>query len=177
MATNVTVLRVFTDANGRFGNLLGVVDAADVSPSDRQHIAAQLGYSETIFVDLPKPGSTTAGAHIFTPAVESAFVGHPTIGAAWWLRNRGTPVRSIRLPAGVVEVDHAGDLAIIRAFADRFEAHHQIAFAQTRVHQDARAFGSDEGGIARAGACQHADFNDDGLRLQLPAYSYAPSSR
>jgi len=118
MATNVTVLRVFTDANGRFGNLLGVVDAADVSPSDRQHIAAQLGYSETIFVDLPKPGSTTAGAHIFTPAVESAFVGHPTIGAAWWLRNHGTPVRSIRLPAGVVEVDHAGDLAIIRAFAE-----------------------------------------------------------
>jgi predicted PhzF superfamily epimerase YddE/YHI9 len=53
MCVKVTVLRVFTDPDGNFGNPLGVVDAAQVEPSDRQDLAAQLGYSETIFVDLP----------------------------------------------------------------------------------------------------------------------------
>lgn len=118
MAADVTVLRVFTDAQGRFGNLLGVIDAAAVGVADRQSVARKLGYHETIFVDLPKSGSPSAEAHIFTPAVESAFIGHPVVGAAWWLRERGTPVRSIRLPAGVVEVDYGDGLTTIRAFAE-----------------------------------------------------------
>lgn len=118
MATDVTVLRVFTDIDGRFGNLLGVIDAAAVPDADRQRIATQLGYSETIFVDLPKRGNAAAEAHIFTPAVESPFVGHPAVGAAWWLRDLGTPVRSLRLPVGIVEVDYTSELAIIRAYAE-----------------------------------------------------------
>lgn len=117
MVTDVTVLRVFADTHGRFGNLLGVVDAAAVSPAERQRIATELGYNETIFVELPKPESATAQAHIFTPTVESAFTGHPTVGAAWWLRARGTPVRSIQLPAGVIEVDYVDDLTVIRVLA------------------------------------------------------------
>jgi predicted PhzF superfamily epimerase YddE/YHI9 len=32
MSVDVTVLRVFTDSAGNFGNPLGVVDAATVSP-------------------------------------------------------------------------------------------------------------------------------------------------
>ncbi|ASX02903.1 PhzF family phenazine biosynthesis protein [Mycobacterium intracellulare] len=130
MTVDVTVLRVFTDSNGRFGNLLGVIDAAAVPASDRQRIAAQLGYSETIFVHLPAPGKPTAAAHIFTPAVESPFVGHPALGAAWWLRDRGTPVRSLQLPVGVVEVEYTAKLTIIRAFADwtpEFVMHHLMS--------------------------------------------------
>ena len=68
MTVDVAVLRVFTDSAGNLGNPLGVVDAATVPPADRQRIATGLGYSETIFIDLPEPGSTTAHAHIFTPA-------------------------------------------------------------------------------------------------------------
>ena len=34
MAIDVTVLRVFTDEDGRYGNLLGVIDAASVEPAD-----------------------------------------------------------------------------------------------------------------------------------------------
>lgn len=105
MATDVTALRVFTDTQGRFGNLLGVIDADTVDEADRQHVARQLGYSGTIFVHPPKSGNSTAPAHIFTPAVESAFIGDPVVGAAWWLRERGTPVRSIQLPVGIVEID------------------------------------------------------------------------
>jgi PhzF family phenazine biosynthesis protein len=70
MGIDVAVLRVFTDAAGRFGNPLGVVDSAAVQPGQRQSIATELGYSETVFIDLPERGATTAHDHIFTPAIE-----------------------------------------------------------------------------------------------------------
>ena len=31
---------------------------------------------------------------------ELPFAGHPTVGAAWWLRERGTPIRTLQVPAG-----------------------------------------------------------------------------
>ena len=64
MSVDVTVLRVFTDSAGNFGNRLGVVDAATVEPAQHQHIATELGYSETVFIDGPVAGSTTADARI-----------------------------------------------------------------------------------------------------------------
>jgi PhzF family phenazine biosynthesis protein len=94
MSIDVTVLRVFTDAGGNFGNPLGVIDAATVEPYQRQPIAAELGYSETVFIDLPASGSTTAGARIYTPLIELPFAGHPTVGASWWLRSIGAPIHS-----------------------------------------------------------------------------------
>ena len=62
MAIDVTVLRVFTDQDGSFGNPLGVVDASQAEPSQRQRIATELGYSETVFIDVPEPGASTAHA-------------------------------------------------------------------------------------------------------------------
>ncbi|EKF24117.1 phenazine biosynthesis, PhzF family protein [Mycolicibacterium hassiacum DSM 44199] len=118
MAIDVTVLRVFTDSEGNHGNPLGVVDAATVQPGDRQRIATELGFSETIFVDLPQPGTSTASAHIYTPAVQLPFAGHPTVGAAWWLRQQGTPIHTLRVPAGVVQVSYDEDLTSIRARAE-----------------------------------------------------------
>ena len=118
MATDVTVLRVFTDSDGRYGNLLGVIDADTVDPADRQRIAAELGYSETIFVNLPKSGTHTTHAHIHTPATELPFAGHPTVGAAWWLNQRGTPVKTLQVPAGIVQVAYDGDLTAVSARAE-----------------------------------------------------------
>jgi predicted PhzF superfamily epimerase YddE/YHI9 len=115
MAIDVTVLRVFTDAHGKFGNPLGVVDASTVDPEDRQRIATQLGYSETIFIDLPKPGANTARMLIYTPATELPFAGHPTVGASWFLRDRGTPVNTLQVPAGIVQVTYEDDLTAISA--------------------------------------------------------------
>ncbi|CAJ1583714.1 PhzF family phenazine biosynthesis protein [[Mycobacterium] wendilense] len=106
MATDVTVLRVFTDPAGGFGNPLGVVDAATVAPADRQRLAAELGYSETIFIDLPAEGAATTTARIFTPVAELPFAGHPTVGAAWWLRDRGLPVHTLQVPAGIVQISY-----------------------------------------------------------------------
>lgn len=115
MGIDVTVLRVFTDADGCYGNSLGVIDTATVPPAARQAVATELGYSETIFIDLPKNGSTTAHAHIFTPVTELPFAGHPTVGAAWWLRERGTPIRTLQVPAGLVQVRDAGELTAVVA--------------------------------------------------------------
>jgi predicted PhzF superfamily epimerase YddE/YHI9 len=126
MGFDVTVLRVFTDAAGNFGNPLGVVDAGTVDVEWHQRIAAQLGYSETTFVDLPHAGSTTAHARIYTPLVELPFAGHPTVGASWWLRARGTPIRTLQVPAGIVQVSYDNDVTAISArseWAPEFAIH------------------------------------------------------
>jgi predicted PhzF superfamily epimerase YddE/YHI9 len=115
MAIDVTVLRVFTDPDGKFGNPLGVVDASTVDRSDHQRIAAQLGYSETVFIDVPQPGASTANARIYTPAIELPFAGHPTVGASWWLRDRGSPVHTLHVPAGIVQVIYEDDLTAVSA--------------------------------------------------------------
>jgi predicted PhzF superfamily epimerase YddE/YHI9 len=118
MAIDVTVLRVFTDPDRNYGNPLGVVNASTVDPHDRQRIATELGYSETIFVDLPEPGAATARARINTPAVELPFAGHPAVGASWWLREQGTPIHTLRVPAGIVQVAYSEELTSVRARAD-----------------------------------------------------------
>lgn len=122
MTVAVSVLRVFTDAAGEHGNPLGVVDASLVPEPDRQRIATELGYSETIFVDIPGQGASTAAARIFTPATELPFAGHPTVGAGWWLKRRGTPVSALHVPAGAVRVEYAtspdGEFTTIRARAE-----------------------------------------------------------
>lgn len=126
MAIDVTALRVFTDPEGKFGNPLGVVDASTVEPGDRQRVATELGYSETVFVDVPAPGSNTAHACIFTPAVELPFAGHPTVGAAWWLRENRIPIHTLRVPAGIVQVAYDGDLTAVSArseWAPEFAIH------------------------------------------------------
>ena len=130
MGIDVTVLRVFTDSDGNFGNPLGVVDASQVEPRERQRLAAQLGYSETIFVDLPSAGSTTAHATIYTPATELPFAGHPAVGASWWLREIGRPINTLQVPAGLVQVSRGagrqGDLTAVSApalWAPEFAIH------------------------------------------------------
>lgn len=97
----LTVLRVFTDEDGRHGNPLGVfLDGASVPESERQAIARELGYSETVFIDNPEAGEY----RIFTPEVELPFAGHPTVGTAWLLAREGLEVSRLRPPAGEVRV-------------------------------------------------------------------------
>lgn len=118
MGIDVTVLRVFTDSDGNFGNPLGVVDAGRVQVAARQRLAAQLGYSETVFVGLPAPGSSTAHATIYTPRTELPFAGHPTVGATWWLREHGSPINTLQVPAGIVQVGCDEHRASINARSD-----------------------------------------------------------
>lgn len=145
MGVEVSVLRVFTDTSGDFGNPLGVVDADAVAPPDRQRVATELGYSETIFVDLPEPGSPTTRARIFTPATELAFAGHPTVGVGWWLRERGTPVRTLHVPAGIVPISQDGGRTSVRARAEwspQF-AFHDLASVEELLAADPADYADD----------------------------------
>lgn len=117
MSVDVTVLRVFTDPAGNFGNPLGVVDASTVEPDQHQRIATELDYSETIFVTLPVAGASTADARIYTPLTELAFAGHPTVGASWWLRSIGAPIHTLQVPAGLVQVSY-DDITTVSARSD-----------------------------------------------------------
>jgi predicted PhzF superfamily epimerase YddE/YHI9 len=95
------VLRVFCDARWGFGNPLGVfLDGDEIPEERRQAVAAELGFSETVFVDDAASGRM----RIFTPGLELDFAGHPSVGTAWLLGKEREPVSILRPPAGEVEV-------------------------------------------------------------------------
>jgi predicted PhzF superfamily epimerase YddE/YHI9 len=106
------ILRVFVNEDREWGNPLGVfVDGFGMAGHDRQRIAAELGFSETVFVEDRDEGRI----QIHTPAVELAFAGHPTVGTAWLLAQRGEPVTTLRPPAGEVAVRFADGVTWIGA--------------------------------------------------------------
>jgi len=85
------------------GNHLGVVnDVVGLSDEQMHAIAADLGFSETVFVDWVDPSEDPA-VRIFTPVDELPFAGHPLVGAAWVLSMLGPdPTGAIRTAAGPV---------------------------------------------------------------------------
>jgi len=110
----VHVLRVFTDAQGNFGNPLGVVlDTAGLTDERRQAIATQLNFSETVFVE----DVARAQIRIFTPATELPLAGHPLVGTAWLLSEvAGHPIDTLRpLKAANVETWREDGVTWIRA--------------------------------------------------------------
>jgi predicted PhzF superfamily epimerase YddE/YHI9 len=116
--TELHVLRVFVGADGRGGNPLGVfLDGPAIDPSRRQAVAADLGFSETVWVDEVDAEAGRATIRIFTPGVEMPFAGHPSVGSSWLLRETGRDVRVLRVPAGDVATWRDGDLTWIRARA------------------------------------------------------------
>ena len=119
------VLRVFVNEESEWGNPLGVfLDGGPVPGSARQGVAAELGFSETVFVDDRAEGRL----RIHTPAVELPFAGHPTVGAAWLLAREGSPVETLRPPSGDVPVRHAEGATFVAAraeWAPQFE-HRQL---------------------------------------------------
>jgi predicted PhzF superfamily epimerase YddE/YHI9 len=95
------VLEVFVSPEGEGGNGLGVfLEGSEVPEGERQRIAHELGFSETVFVDDAARGAI----RIFTPASELPFAGHPCVGTAWLLRREREPVDALRPPPGEVPV-------------------------------------------------------------------------
>ena len=118
------LLRVFCNEEGGGGNPLAVfLDGAEVQANRRQAAAAELGLSETVFVDDPDRGELS----IFTPTMELEFAGHPTVGTAWLLREESAPVEALRPPAGELAVRYEDGLAFVSA---RPEWGPQYAFEQ-----------------------------------------------
>jgi predicted PhzF superfamily epimerase YddE/YHI9 len=104
------VLRVFVGEDGAGGNPLGVfLHGSGVPEADRQGVAADLAFSETVFVD----DATEGRLRIFTPGTELPFAGHPLVGAAWLLAREGHEAPVLRPPAGEVPVRFEGDLTFV----------------------------------------------------------------
>jgi predicted PhzF superfamily epimerase YddE/YHI9 len=100
------VVRVFCGDDGAGGNPLGVfLDGAAVPEARRQDVAADLGFSETVFVD----DAGTGAIRIYTPAVEIPFAGHPVVGTAWLLDRERDGVPALKPPAGEVPVRCEGE--------------------------------------------------------------------
>ena len=113
--TVMHVLRVFIGPDGRGGNPLGVfLDGAAIPADRRQSVAADLGFSETVFVD----DRARAEIRIFTPAAELQFAGHPSVGTSWLLRENGMPIEILRPPAGEIAVRYEPERTWIRARAE-----------------------------------------------------------
>ncbi len=113
MTITIEVLRVFTADDGSLGNELGVIDSSPATAGREQAIAAELGFSETVFVD--RIDGDTARARIFTPARELPFAGHPTVGLAWHFRDLGHPITALDVPAGRIAVRVDGDAVFVAA--------------------------------------------------------------
>ena len=114
----VVVVRVFTDERGWNGNELGILFASPATAQREQAIANALGFSETVVIDELDEAGRLAAVRIFTPAKELPFAGHPSVGTAWWLSDRHTPVDVLREKAGDVAVGVDDDLAWIEARAE-----------------------------------------------------------
>lgn len=100
------VVDVFTETPYA-GNPLAVVLGADgLEAPALQAIAREFNLSETAF---PMAGDDVADyrLRIFTPEVELPFAGHPSVGAAWVLAQRG-----VLTPGPVVQSCGAGRLAL-----------------------------------------------------------------
>jgi trans-2,3-dihydro-3-hydroxyanthranilate isomerase len=87
------VVDVFTDAPFG-GNPLAVVHGADdLSTRQLQRLAREFNLSETAFPVTASPEQAAAGVtyrlRIFTPMAEMPYAGHPSVGTAWLLRERG----------------------------------------------------------------------------------------
>ena len=104
------VLRVFVNGGGEWGNRLGVfLDGKSIPAFERQRIAGELGFSETVFLE----DRATGRVRIHAPEAELSFAGHPLVGVAWLLAHEGAPVDALHPPAGRVGVRFEAGLAFV----------------------------------------------------------------
>lgn len=114
MAT-LHVLKVFIGEGGTGGNPLGVfLEGHQLPQEGRQHVAADLGFSETVFIEDRERGEL----RIFTPGTELPFAGHPLVGTAWLLAEEGAAPQVLRPPAGEVPVRFEGEFTFISGRAE-----------------------------------------------------------
>lgn len=163
------VLRVFTGPDGAAGNPLGVfLDGAAVAADARQHVAAALGFSETVFVD----DSGAGRVEIYTPAAPLPFAGHPLVGTSWLLRSVGRPVEVLRPSAGEVPTWADGARTWIRGRAEWAPAM-ELRRYRTAAEVDALVAAPDGVGFVDAWAWQDESSGRVRARVFAPVYGIA----
>jgi predicted PhzF superfamily epimerase YddE/YHI9 len=138
------VLRVFVNEDGEWGNPLGVfLDGERVGEEERQRVAAELGFSETVYVEDRRG----ARLRIFTPGLELPFAGHPTVGTAWLLARAGSPPAVLRTPAGEVGVRTEGERVFVSA---RPEWSPELDYVELSSPEEVRGLSGPPGGSGAA---------------------------
>src|SRR5262249_61907616 len=89
MRTEFVTVDVFTDRQFAANPLAVVADGTNLCTPQMQAIAAEFNLAETTFVLPPEKPENTAKVRIFTPRAELPFAGHPNIGTAFVLGQRG----------------------------------------------------------------------------------------
>src|SRR5687768_3512068 len=101
------VLRVYTTPASAHGNRQGVFMHGGAAPeAQRPAVAADLSFSETAFLD----NAERAEFLIFTPTLVLPFAGHPSVGAAWLIRDNQGKIAVLRPPAGDLRVRYEAEL-------------------------------------------------------------------
>jgi predicted PhzF superfamily epimerase YddE/YHI9 len=112
--SELVVLDVFGGPGPTGGNRLGVIVGDDTAPAARQRRAAELGHSETVFVDDVAGGVVD----IYTPSIRLPFAGHPLVGVSWLLRARLGTCDVVRPGAGEVPAWADGEFSWVAGRAD-----------------------------------------------------------
>ncbi|MDQ4095574.1 MAG: PhzF family phenazine biosynthesis protein [Actinomycetota bacterium] len=152
------------------GNPLAVFpDAGDLDPRQMQAIASELNLSETSFVISAQ--RERYEMRIFTPTNELPFAGHPTLGTAWTLRDKGIVTGDVlvqRTAAGETTISTDGDVLWLERSGTSEGDLEDVD--RTATSDIAKGLGIDERGIGlearelgRAGRLRPA-FADGGLR-------------
>ncbi|WP_459191605.1 PhzF family phenazine biosynthesis protein [Halosimplex sp. J119] len=127
------------------GNQLAVVtDAADLSTDEMQAFAAEIGFSETTYVESTSAtqpdDADTWSVRIFTPEAEIPFAGHPTLGTAHAIREHLADGRPDEI---VLDLDVGEVPVTVRERADGGETlwmtQQPPAFGDTLAHDDLAA--------------------------------------
>ncbi|PSK96488.1 PhzF family phenazine biosynthesis protein [Murinocardiopsis flavida] len=162
--TTLHVVTVFLGDDDQGGNPLGVFLYAGRPPAEqRQRIAADLGFSETVFVADP----ATAELTIHTPANELPLAGHPLVGTAWLLDREGHRVSTLRPPAGEVTTWSEAGRTWFRADPDWAP---EFATRQFDAPADVDALTADDGGAAGLHAWAWEDEAAGRVRVRLFAH-------
>lgn len=114
---NVSLLRVFVDEDGKFGDAASVVvdEGRHISDAERRAIARELNTGETIFInDL-----ANADISVVHPQGEIGFAGVGVLAAAWLLAKlRGVPTELMHARDGEIKAWEAEGITWARAGLD-----------------------------------------------------------
>lgn len=165
--TTLHVLKVFVGADGRGGNPLGVfLDGGAFAAGQRQSVATDLDFSETVFVDDRDSGRL----QIFTPAAKLPFAGHPLVGTAWLLKRQGHAIDALRPPAGEVPVRFDGATTWIRGRPEWSPAMEFVQY-DTPAEVDALEGAPDRVGFAYCWAWEDESAGRVRVRVFVPEHN------
>ncbi|GMF73823.1 unnamed protein product [Aspergillus oryzae] len=152
-------LDVFT-TQPYLGNPLGVVFLPNnpeeaITQDQKQLIAREFNYPETIFVHPHEKSDSTRKIDIFTTAEELPFAGHPTIGAVTWFlelspdNDDRTNVQTLITKAGPFAMTRVPDSGTVAAKIAHNVHVHSSRFPLSellRLHPSLRPYLSDDTG-------------------------------